>query len=239
LGKKDIFITRYENSGWAEPIRLDPPINSSADDFGIYVSEDFSSGYFSSNRSASDDIYRFHTIVPQLTRCDTMKENLYCFEFWDELAPDIDTLPVFYEWEFSDGSKVEGLVVEHCFPGAGKYWAKLNIIDNSTDTTYTTQTSMEFEIVDHIQPFITCRDTMTVNSPESFSGAYSFLPGFTIEKYIWEFGDDSFVTGIEANHMYEEPGTYYVKLGLLGSSALGNKEIKCVIKEIVVVSDTN
>ena len=34
-------------------------------------------------------------------------------------------MPGEYEWQFSDGAVLKGLSVEHCFPGAGKYLAKL------------------------------------------------------------------------------------------------------------------
>ncbi|MCK4748770.1 MAG: PD40 domain-containing protein, partial [Bacteroidales bacterium] len=216
LGKKDIYLSKYEDSGWSKPVHLEAPINSLEDDFGLFTDEEFSEGYFSSNRGESDDIYRFTTGVPQLFNCDTLLENQYCFEFWDNESPDIDSIPVSYEWEFSDGSRIKGLRVEHCLPGAGKHWAKLHIVDNTTDSTFITQSTMEFELVDHIQPYITSIDTMKVNTAISFSGLNSYLPGYTIEEYVWEFGDGSFLTGPEVDHQYEETGIYYVKLGLMG-----------------------
>jgi hypothetical protein len=37
------------------------------------------------------------------------------------------------------------------YTGAGKYWAKLNIVDNATSKTFFTHTSIEFEIKDFEQ----------------------------------------------------------------------------------------
>ena len=234
-GMKDIFLSRYSDSIWSSPFNLEIPINSTSDDFGIYTNEEFSEGYFSSNRGQNDDIFKFSTLVPHLSNCDTLQENIFCFEFWDEQSVGIDTIPASFEWEFSDGSLVKGQRVVHCFPGAGKYWAKLHIIDSTTDETFLTQSTLEFELEDHEQPFITSKDTEYVNNDISFSGLDSYLPGFTIEEYIWEFGDGNFSTGPEVIHRFMDPGNFFVKLGLSGySNDKTVKEMKCVVKPLVI-----
>ena len=58
LGGLDLFFT----SPWAdsgEPVNIGAPINSSQDDFGLITGESQRSGYFSSDRSGNDDIYKF------------------------------------------------------------------------------------------------------------------------------------------------------------------------------------
>jgi hypothetical protein len=238
LGKKDLFLSTESESGWSIPVHLESPINSSEDDFGLFTDESFSKGYFSSNREGSDDIYSFSTRIPQLYDCDTLLKNNYCFEFWDDRYPEVDSLPISYEWEFSDGTKIKGERVEYCLPGAGAYWAKLNIIDSTTDKVFITQTTMEFELVDHIQPFITCPDTLQVKSEIFFSGLESYLPDYTIEEYIWDFGDGNYDTGPEVNHQYKTAGNYYVKLGLKGyAEDEAGQEIKCVIKPVIVITE--
>jgi outer membrane protein OmpA-like peptidoglycan-associated protein len=238
LGKKDIYLSRFSDSEWIRPVHLDTPINSKDDDFGLITDKNFSEGFFSSNRGRTDDIYQFSTLVPQLFNCDTLLENQYCYEFWDEMFPGMDSLPVIYEWEFSDGAKIRGLRVEHCFPGDGKYWAKLNIIDNSTSNTFFTQTSMEFELEDHVQPFITSRDAGIVNAEIEFDGLSSNLPGYSIEEYVWDFGDGNFQTGPEIKHQFKKTGVYGVKLGLTGYAEGGDgKETRCVIKPVTIVRD--
>ena len=62
LGNLDIFYTMKTDTGWLAPRALPEPLNSASDDFGLIVSNDKQSGYFSSNRASGkgdDDIYSF------------------------------------------------------------------------------------------------------------------------------------------------------------------------------------
>ena len=238
LGKKDIFVSRFSGSGWIIPVGLEAPINSEEDDFGFITNYEFSEGYLSSSRGITDDIYQFETLIPQLFDCDTILENNYCFQFWDDEYPGIDSLPVVYEWIFSDGTNIRGLTVEHCFPGPGSYWAKLNIIDNTTSNTFFTQNSMEFELEDHVQPYITSYGAGIKNTNMEFNGLNSYLPEFSIEEFIWDYGDGSFETGAEVEHIYEKTGIYDIKLGIKGfTNDPQEKETRCVVKPITIVSD--
>ncbi len=68
-GALDIFKTRNENGSWTTPENLQPPINSSFDDFAIAFTTDEKGGFFSSNRPegmGSDDIYAFGAAEPAL-----------------------------------------------------------------------------------------------------------------------------------------------------------------------------
>ena len=63
IGNLDIFSTMKTDTGWLKPLNLPEPINSRSDDFGLIVSADKKSGYFSSNRSSGkgdDDIFNFN-----------------------------------------------------------------------------------------------------------------------------------------------------------------------------------
>jgi outer membrane protein OmpA-like peptidoglycan-associated protein len=62
VGGIDIFWTKKKEEGWSEPIAMPEPINSSSDDFGLIITDDKRSGFFSSNRSSGqgdDDIFSF------------------------------------------------------------------------------------------------------------------------------------------------------------------------------------
>lgn len=63
LGSYDIFESKLKSNGAFEtPVNLRSPVNSSYNDFGIWVNEDNSLGYFSSNRPAEfgqSNIYSF------------------------------------------------------------------------------------------------------------------------------------------------------------------------------------
>jgi hypothetical protein len=238
LGKKDIFFSTELSDGWMAPVHLDPPINSQGDDFSLITDSAFTSGYFASDRNGSDDIFRFETRIPQLYNCDTLKKNHYCFQFWDDKYPACDSLSVEYEWQFSDGTLLKGLSVEHCFKGAGKYRAELNIVDNATHNTFSTQTSMEFEIKDFEQPYITSADTAGIAEEIRFSALKSNLPGFHVEQYFWDFGDGELLTGPVVSHSFKKEGVYNVRLGLSGKIEENkNKITYCVFKPVRIFSD--
>jgi PKD repeat protein len=165
-----------------------------------------------------------------------MLTNNYCYEFWDDDFPGNDSLMLTHEWTFSDGTKKTGVRVTHCFPSAGPHWTKLNIIDERTDTTFYTQNTTELEIIDHEQPFITSNESGVVDVPMEFSGINSNLPGFVIEQYIWEFGDGAFTEGPEVEHVYENSGSYSVRLGLKGHMEGGSQlQIRCVERTIKIL----
>lgn len=62
FGGYDLFVTRMLPDGrWEAPRNLGRPLNSPADDLGIWVAPDNRSGYFSSTRDGGDDdLFRWH-----------------------------------------------------------------------------------------------------------------------------------------------------------------------------------
>jgi outer membrane protein OmpA-like peptidoglycan-associated protein len=239
LGKKDIFYTfENEEGDWIAPVHMDGPINSRDDDFGLITDLNGYQGYFSSNRENSDNIYHFTTDIPSFHACDSLKENFYCYLFYDEGAMEIDSLPLRYEWNFGDGEKVTSKEAEHCFPGAGKYTVELNIIDNNTGNTFFTQTSYELEITDQVQPYITSADAFVRSRNMHFSGSESNLPQLDISEYYWDFGDGTFSKGAEVDHIFQKQGTYRVLLGVTGTpDQTGFIPKECVYKMVKVLKD--
>ena len=84
LGNLDIFYTMKTDTGWLFPRALPEPINSASDDFGLIVSPDKKSGYFSSNRASGkgdDDIFSFiapnnvNEAVLAITETETQTEQ--------------------------------------------------------------------------------------------------------------------------------------------------------------------
>lgn len=62
LGDLDVFSSRIKGELFAPPVNLGFPINSSFDDFGVWMFSGSDSGYVSSNRPGGmggDDIYKF------------------------------------------------------------------------------------------------------------------------------------------------------------------------------------
>lgn len=62
LGGLDVFVAEQVGGVWSSPINLAYPLNSSRDDFAIFVNEDDSTGYVSSNRSGVDMVYSYQRI---------------------------------------------------------------------------------------------------------------------------------------------------------------------------------
>ncbi len=67
MGNFDIFYSIIDDEGnFSKPQNMGAPINSSADDFGFVISDDYSKGFFTSNRpggTGSDDLYSFRVIT--------------------------------------------------------------------------------------------------------------------------------------------------------------------------------
>jgi hypothetical protein len=235
FGGKDLFYTQELNEEWMVPEHLDSPINSTADDFGIVIDSTFENGYFSTNRRETDDIFSFSSAPIEFTTCDTIKENNYCFTFYDEKQRLIDTLPVIYQWDFGEGIVRIGKEVKHCFTGPGKYSVKLTIIDELTSDTIAKQVEFKTELENIKQAYINSDKIGIVDKSISFMGVTSDLKGFKITDYFWNFGDGFKPGGQFINNTFKKQGEYMVKLGLFAEKdSLGVIPKICVMKKIKI-----
>ena len=236
LGKKDIFFSKFVETEWIEPVRLDAPINSPDDDFGFLSDAEMNEGYFSSDRGRSVDIYQFKTLNPQFLYCENQKINQTCFSFTDDMKIDIDPINLQFQWDFGDGKKETGYVVEHCFPGPGKYKIKQDVIDKKTGKVVFNKLSYEIEIKSIKQPYISGDEVVVAGSQVSLNASKSNLPDIENISYHWEFGDGATAKGESVGHIYKTPGEYIIKLGLTGNNS-GRKKQVCVSRMVTVTSD--
>lgn len=58
LGGLDIYKSDFKDGAASKPVHLSYPVNSSYDDFAMTLNADGQSGYFTSDRLGSDDIYK-------------------------------------------------------------------------------------------------------------------------------------------------------------------------------------
>jgi outer membrane protein OmpA-like peptidoglycan-associated protein len=231
LGGKDIFFSQFSDSKWLTPVHLDPPINSKYDDFGIITDTLMNEGYFSSNRNKSIDIYHFKTNFRQIFYSSIQKENQYCFMFNDNGKLD-------YKWSFGDGNSSGKAVFSHCFIGPGNYDIKLDIIERVTGKLFFSKLSYNLEIRDIEQPYINSFDVAVKGDIIEFDGLKSYLPGFKILTYSWDFGDGYRSSGESVKHSYQKKGEYIVNLGLtLKSGSSGNINKTGISKKILVLND--
>lgn len=241
MGGLDIFVTNKMNGIWSKSVRLESPVNSSSDDFGYVVDSTLSSGFFSSNRNRSDDIYSFSSLLPSLLICAEQQPNKYCYLFSDEGTIDLDTVPnVIYQWSLGDETKKEGLKVKHCYKDPGSYKVELSIVDTLGGDIYFVEASYEFDIVPREQVFISSADTCFAGEEVQFNGTESYLPDFIIDEYYWDFDEGNKSVSDKPSNIFLSPGIYRIHLLVKGiSEDPGEKQEYCSYKAIVVLDRKN
>ncbi len=237
LGGKDIFFSKFVDSAWITPVRLESPVNSRSNDFGLISDESNNNGYFSTDRGGSIDIYSFTANIPQFFYCGEQRRNSHCFSFPDDISIDIDPLNLQFQWDFGDGKKETGYVVSHCFQGSGKYSVKQNIIDKKSGRIVYNKLSLELDLKDIEQPIINSDEVVINNKSVSFDAGNSNFPGKTLLSYYWDFGDGEKSSGEVVNHSFPENGEYIVRLGVrLKDTGSGKITQECVSTKIFVTN---
>ena len=238
-GGKDIYFSIYSDTAWVKPVCLDAPINSKFDDFGLVTDTLFNKGFFSSNRDKSIDIYQFKTNYHQILYNKIQKENQYCYTFTDSGALTINSTNLKNKWDFGDGDIAYGEVVQHCFRGAGNYNIKHDIYEITTGNIYFSKLLYNLELLDFEQPFINSTKTAIKGDSLKMDGLKSYLPGYRILNYSWDFGDGTRANGSNVIHSFREKGEYMVNLELtLKSKSSGYVHKNGVSKTIVVFNNT-
>lgn len=238
LGGKDIFFSQYADTSWLTPVRLDPPINTNFDDFGIVTDTLMNEGYFSSNRNGNIDIFQFKTIFPQVFFNNIQRENQYCFTFDDNGSMIIDSTFLKSRWNFGDGKSSGKTIASHCYSGPGIYDIKLDLLDRNTGKFFFTKLSYKLNLHDTEQPYINSSDVAVKGDVMEFDGRKTNLPGFEILTYSWNFGDHDRASGELVRHSYKNNGEYLVNLTLTLKSVLNHKiQKKGVSKKILILND--
>lgn len=221
-GTMDLFFAEKYEDTWFVPRRLDSPFNSEFDDFSIVADMNFQSGYFTSNRDGSLNLYSFTSLIPYFEGCNQIYENNFCYVFWEETG-NIDTTTYKVEWELGDGTTLKGLEVEHCYEKTGGYEISLNVYDIETGAFHERRTHF-LHFVDYIeQVVITSVDTVYVNELIHFDGLETYLPEIEVDEYYWDFGDSSKGMGINTSHSFERAGFYKVILGVTSKPVRGQE----------------
>ncbi len=239
LGGKDIFFSRLSDGVWLAPVHLDEPINSKSDDLGIITDSLMNEGYFSSNRDNNTfDIFHFKTNSPQIFYSSIQKENQYCFRFSDSGSIQIDTLNLKYVWNFADGKQATGAEVSHCYEGPGKYNVKLDIVERASGNLFFSKLSYLLDLKDIEQPYINSPSVTIKGDTINFDALKSYLPGYKILDYSWDFGDGTRTQGEKVRHSFKDKGEYLVNLGLtLKADGTGKIQKTGCSKKIIVLND--
>jgi PKD repeat protein len=75
-----------------------------------------------------------------------------------------------------------------------------------------------------------------VSEPIAFSGQDTYAPHGEVTKYQWDFGDEATANGATAEHAYQTPGTYAVKLTVTDSQG---RQDTASARVTVIPVDTN
>ena len=234
-GGFDIFFTQELENDWIQPQNMKEPFNSTSDDFGFIADESLQSGYFTSNRGHSDDIYSFKSIISEFDDCKPQQKNNFCYIFYENGTSEGDiTGTMKYEWELGDGTKIRGLQAEHCFEKVGKYIVKLNVIDTLTGEVLMNQAQYEFEVEEIEQPIITAPEVAIAGEPISFDSKKSNLKNFRVAKYYWDFDDGLKGIGETVSHVFYQEGVYDVKLQLESVAGRNGVRKSCIYRSIAI-----
>lgn len=238
LGGKDIFVTKANDNGWHTPVRLDAPINSKHDDFGIVTDETTSSGYFSSHRDRAIDIYSFNTLNHPVWFSTPQKQNSYCANLKDEGSIEVDTLFFQFQWDFGEDLMKYGTQVQHCFPETGSYTANVNVVDRRTKEVFFHKATYKIDVSDFEQPYINSKDYAIVGEPIRIDGLKTNFPNHEIKDFYWQLNDNTFEQGVQITYQYEKEGEHIIKLGvILQSKTTGKIDKQAVSKKIRVFID--
>jgi hypothetical protein len=235
IGNLDVYFTTFTGGIWEEPSLLPEPINSKDDDFALVAEDDLRKGFFSSNRRNGDDIYEFVSNIIRKASCDSLQENNYCYRFIEENAVKYDSMPFRYEWKFGDGDKATGPVVEHCFSGPGTFIVQLDVVNLITKEVTYNEKSETVVVTEIEQPYISAPDRIGINKNIALSADSTYLPGWNISQYYWNFGDETIGVGKNLTKSFTKPGTYNIQLIVSTEPQSGtNVREACISKNIIV-----
>lgn len=234
----DLFQTAFVGGRWSTAIKLGAPFNTLSNEYHIWYSNDFKTGYLTSDRrSGSKEIFTFDTDIPEFTSAEPIRRTFYKYKIYDKKLDTVDTNLFRYSWVINDTLEVPGHEIIYQFPKPGIYHLKLNVFDIQLDTLLEPETFRTLTIKLNEQAVILCQDTITVNTPVLFDGGESYLPGYNIGRYIWEFGDGTYGQGLQVTHIFLYPGRYRVMLGVeeRKRNRKETPEVRVNYKDILVV----
>jgi len=115
-----------------------------------------------------------------------------------------------YVWAFGDGSSSNSKSTSHLYTKNGEFNVKLTVKDNAgaTGTDFVKVT------VKNRLPIARFSLPSSVYKMETveLDGSGSVDADGTIKSYSWDMGDDTLLSGVNAEHTYTEKGTYTVTL---------------------------
>ena len=236
-GDLDIYKCEVLGDSWSKPVALPAPINSKFDDFTFYLENSGSSGYFSSSRDGYFDLFYFHKPEEDKWKCDSLIDESFCYTFPKVKSEELEGMPLKFEWSINGEKPMPADQLVYCFPEAGRYSVKLNIVDTLYDKVIFIREVYEFLVERVEQPYIHVADEVKVNTIVDLDATGSYLPDIDPIEHEWDFGDGEGAKGIEVQHIYTNTGRFKISLTIYGSSIGGIMPHYCSFKYINVLDD--
>lgn len=116
-----------------------------------------------------------------------------------------------YAWDFGDGATGSGATATHNYSAPGEYTVTLVVTDNAGVSS----APMSHQVVAVEAPNQSPTAAFDVDKAGlevAVDAGDSTDPDGSIVSYTWDFGDGSNGAGVNAEHRYDEAGTYTIKL---------------------------
>jgi PKD repeat protein len=129
-------------------------------------------------------------------------------------------------------------VVEHCYKGPGTYIVQLDAINLVTKEISYNEKTDTLVVTNIEQAYIAGPDSTETGKLIDLNAEETYLPGWNIEQYYWNFGDETVALGTKPEKVFLKPGTYNVQLIVTATSEPGmpSKET-CVSKNIRIYAN--
>ena len=136
-----------------------------------------------------------------------------------EKSTDNDGELVAYAWDFGDGAKGSGKVVEHAWSAPGLYKVRLAVTDNAAvdNSTQSDDLTVFINNPPVARAGADCKGAIGEALP--FDGSGSFDTDGAITLYTWNFGDGASKEGKQLSHAYAKSGKYTAVLTVQDNSA--------------------
>ncbi|MFW9842519.1 MAG: PKD domain-containing protein, partial [Candidatus Thorarchaeota archaeon] len=142
---------------------------------------------------------------------------------------DTDGVIVGWGWAFDDGSFAVVANPTHTYSQTGEYDVTLTVTDDDGETGSITET---VTVLNQL-PIAEAGEDQSVFTGFNvdFSATGSTDPDGTIISYIWDFMDGQTAPGETTNHVFGQPGTYYVTVTVTDNDGAKDTDTVVIIAE--------
>lgn len=170
-----------------------------------------------------------------LTDCPASFGGWKCLELdlSSEVEEENDSTKVYaYSWNFGDGTRLQGVKVEHCYEEFGSYQVSMDLIDNETNTVIRNELSSTVNLYSEIYPAIAVRTEKLPPTYMEFRST-SNVETFEPDQVFWRI-DDAYYAGPSIVHAFPAAGVYPIRMGVMIDMGFLGTATACATTEITV-----